>query len=92
MHFCVCDLAMPMWNGFTSQSITLPLFYVYVQLAFVLAHIWLIWGTSIIYQGWTSWVALSLRGASYSDASMALSEMGPVASVLVNSVGLTVAV
>lgn len=37
-------------------------------------------------------MALSLRGASYSDASMALSEMGPVASVLVNPVELTVAV
>lgn len=37
-------------------------------------------------------MALSLRGASYSDASMALSETGPVASVLVNPVELTVAV
>lgn len=37
-------------------------------------------------------MALSLRGASYSDASMALSGTGPVASVLVNPVGLAVAV
>lgn len=75
-----------------ANRLDLHCFGVLVQSAFVRAQIWLISGTSIIYQGWTSWVALSLRGASYSDASMALSETGPVASVLVNPVELTVAV
>lgn len=37
-------------------------------------------------------MALSLRGASYSDASVAPSEAGPVARLLVNPVKLTVAV
>lgn len=37
-------------------------------------------------------MALSLRGASYSDFIMAPSETGPAASVLVNPVELTVAV
>lgn len=36
-------------------------------------------------------MALSLRGASYSDASMAPSEAGPLASLLVHPVELAAA-